>query len=312
MATIVAPLQHSPVEDAEVIRKACEGWGTNEKALISVLAHRYPHQRLEIRKAYQDRYHEDLIRCLESELRGDFERALYRWILDPADRDAVLANVALKNGKVDYRVIIEVSCTRTPEEFLAVKRAYMARYKHSLEEDVACHTTGDLRKLLVALVGVYRYDGDEINAKLAASEAEILHHAIKENEFNHEEIVRIVSTRSKTQLLATINRYKDTHDISITKTLAGNRENVLVDSLRAAIRCLTDKGKYFEKVLRNALNKSGTDEDDLTRVIVTRAEKDLRQIKDLYYKRNSVPVEQAVAKETHGHYEEFLLALLGN
>ncbi|KAK6928870.1 Annexin repeat [Dillenia turbinata] len=272
------------------------GWGTDEKALILVLAHRYPHQRMEIRNAYHHRYREDLIRRPESELRGDFERALYRWILDPADRDAVLANVALSEGKVDYRVIIEVSCTRTPEEFLATKRAYMARYKHSLEEPVI----------------FARYDGDEINAKLAASEAEMLHHAIKEHEFNHEEIIRIVSTRSKTQLLATTNCYKDDHKISITKTLASNRENVLVDALQAAIRCLTVKEKYFVKVLRNALDKSGTHEDDLTRIILTRAEKDLRQIKDLYYKRSSVPLEQAVAKETQGHYEDFLLALLGN
>lgn len=55
----------------------------------------------------------------------------------------------------------------------------------------------------------------------------------------------------------------------------------------------------------------GTDEDSLTRVIVTRAEKDLRIIKDLYYKKNSVSIEDTVAKETSGDYKAFLLTLLG-
>lgn len=65
------------------------------------------------------------------------------------------------------------------------------------------------------------------------------------------------------------------------------------------------------QVLRNAINRPGTDEDAITRVIVTRAEKNLREIKELYFKRNSVALEKAISKETSGHYKSFLLALLG-
>ena len=72
---------------------------------------------------------------------------MYRWILDPADRDAVLANVAVRKTSPDHHVIIEISCTRSPEELLAIRRAYQARYKLSLEEDVAAHTKGDIRKV---------------------------------------------------------------------------------------------------------------------------------------------------------------------
>jgi hypothetical protein len=55
----------------------------------------------------------------------------------------------------------------------------------------------------------------------------------------------------------------------------------------------------------------GTDEDGLTRVVVTRAEKDLKDIKELYYKRNSVHLEDSIAKEISGDYKKFLLTLLG-
>lgn len=72
---------------------------------------------------------------------------MYRWILDPEDRDAVLLNVAVRKEPVDYRVVVELSCVASPEEFLGIKRAYQARYKHSLEEDVAHHTKGDLRQV---------------------------------------------------------------------------------------------------------------------------------------------------------------------
>jgi annexin D len=55
----------------------------------------------------------------------------------------------------------------------------------------------------------------------------------------------------------------------------------------------------------------GTDENSLTRVITTRAEVDLKLVMEAYQKRNSVPLERAVAKDTTRDYEDILLALLG-
>ncbi|KAF3970118.1 hypothetical protein CMV_006153 [Castanea mollissima] len=320
MATIIVPENVSIHEDAENLQKACKGyivcslnidllirWGTDEKAIINILGHRNAIQRKQIRQAYEELYQEDLIKRLESELSGDFEKAVYRWILDPFDRDAVLANVATKKVETEFPVIIELSCIYSPEELLAVRRAYQSRYKRSLEEDVAAHTTGDLRKALTT----YRYDGPEINERLAKFEADILHEAIKDKIFNHEEVIRILTTRSKAQLKSSFNRYRDEHGTSITKKLLKDESNVLQKVLHAVIRCIDDPKKYYEKVLRNAIKRSGTDEDALTRVIVTRAEKDLKDLKKLYYEKNSVTLDHAVSKEIAGDYKKFLLTLLG-
>lgn len=72
-------------------------------------------------------------------------------------------------------------------------------------------------KLLFALAGTYRYDGEEINTELANTEAKILNDAITKGQFNDNEIIRILSTRSKAQLNTTFNCYKDTQNRSITK-----------------------------------------------------------------------------------------------
>ena len=77
---------------------------------------------------------------------------------------------------------------------------------------------------------------------------------------------------------------------------------------------MNTKNCYSEsimQVLRNAMESVGTDEEALTRVIVTRAEKDLKQINEVYYKRNSVHLENVVAKETSEEYKKFLLTLMG-
>ncbi|KHN34096.1 Annexin-like protein RJ4 [Glycine soja] len=238
MATLIAPSNHSPVEDAESLRKAVKGWGADGKAIIAILGHRNATQRTLIREAYQNLFQEDLIKRLESELSGDFE-------------------------------------------------------------------------LLVGLVSSFRYGGSEINAKLAQSEADALHEAIKNKNKSNDEIIRILTTRSKTQLVATFNRYRDDHGIAITKKLSDEGSDEFHKAANLAISCINDHKKYYEKVLRNAMEHLGTAEDALTRVIVTRAEKDLKEIKEVYYKRNSVHLEHAVAKETSGDYKKFLLSLMG-
>lgn len=63
--------------------------------------------------------------------------------------------------------------------------------------------------------------------------------------------------------------------------------------------------------MRNAINTVGMDEDALNRVIITRAEKDLKDIKELYFKRNNIALDDAIARNTSGDYEAFLLAILG-
>lgn len=49
------------------------GWGTNEKLIISILAHRNAAQRSMIRSVYAATYNEDLLKALDKELSSDFE-----------------------------------------------------------------------------------------------------------------------------------------------------------------------------------------------------------------------------------------------
>jgi len=72
-------------------------------------------------------------------------------------------------------------------------------------------------QLLVPLVSSFRYEGDEVNMTLAKSEAKILHEKISEKAYNHEELIRILTTRSKAQLNATLNHYNNEFGNSINK-----------------------------------------------------------------------------------------------
>lgn len=313
MATLKVPSTvPPPSEDCEQLQKAFAGWGTNEALIIQILAHRNGVQRKKIQETYYEAYGEDLLKDLDSELSSDFQRAVMLWTLEPAERDAYLANEATKKLTASNWVLMEIACSRSSDHLFCVRKTYHAKYKKSIEEDVAHHTSGDFRKLLVPLVSAFRYEGDAVNMSLAKSEAKIFNQKINDKAYNDDELIRILTTRSKPQLNATFNQYNDQFGKAITKDLKADPKDEYLKLLRSAIKCLTVPEKYYEKVLRLAINKLGTDEWGLTRVITTRAEVDLNRIAEEYQRRNSVPLDKAIAGDTSGDYEHMLLALMGH
>lgn len=86
-----------------------------------------------------------------------------------------------------------------------------------MELNKACLLLMHTLQLLVPLASTFRYEGPEVNMALARSEAKILHEKIHEKAYNHDELIRIVTTRSKAQLNATLNHYNNEFGNAINK-----------------------------------------------------------------------------------------------
>uniref|UniRef100_N1QVF4 Annexin n=1 Tax=Aegilops tauschii TaxID=37682 RepID=N1QVF4_AEGTA len=333
----------SPTEDAESIRKAVQGWGTDENALIEILGHRTAAQRAEIAVAYEGLYDKPLLRTLQDELSSHFKGAMTLWAMDPAARDAKLAYKALrkKGGDRHAWVLIEVACASSPDHLVAVRKAYCSAYGSSLEEDVAaCPLYKEPLKqarpcgswhsplffwsppwvhflllpllFLVRLVSSYRYGGEHVDGELARAEAADLHGAVAaKKQPLHGDVVRIVSSRSKPQLKATFQHYKQEHGKAIDEVLEGNRNDKLSAMLKTAVWCLTSPEKHFAEVIRSSIIGLGTDEESLTRAIVSRAEVDMKKVKEEYKVRYKTTVTKDVVGDTSGYYQGILLTLIG-
>ena len=66
----------SAQQDADALRNAMKGFGTDEDALIKIVANRTNQQRMQIKEAYKTSFGRDLISDLKSELRGKLEDAM--------------------------------------------------------------------------------------------------------------------------------------------------------------------------------------------------------------------------------------------
>ncbi|XP_042463117.1 annexin D3-like [Zingiber officinale] len=316
MTTItVPPSPLSPDEDANKLRKAFQGLGTDEKTVIEILSHRSAGQRLAIAKAYAHLYGESLLERLHSELSGDFRKAVMLWTMDPAERDAKLANKALKRkGDRDLWVIIEVACASSPDHLVAVRKAYCSLYSSSMEEEVAqsFSTVHPLSKLLVRLLTSYRYSGDHVDSELAKYEAAQLSDAVKSNQIGRDDVIRILSSRNKSQLKETFKYYNENYGKHIVEDIEVIDKSQFTTLLKTAIWCLASPENHFAEVVRTSVVGLGTDEDSLTRAIVTRAEIDLEKIKEEYKIRYKTTLRADVIGDTSGDYKRFLLALVGS
>ena len=78
------------------------------------------------------------------------------------------------------------------------------------------------------------------------------------------------------------------------------------------VRCIKDKPAYFAKKLHDAMDGLGTNDEVLARVIVTRAECDMVQIKEAFHKNYNESLAKWIEDDTSGDYKDLLLALVGD
>ncbi|KAI8545950.1 hypothetical protein RHMOL_Rhmol07G0077500 [Rhododendron molle] len=327
MATLRVPdAVPPPSEDCERLKEAFKGWGTDEKAIIWVLGHRNASQRKKIRETYQQLYKESLIDQLQSELSGDFGKAMILWTYDPPERDARLANEALKSRKksiTQLQIIVEIACANTPHHLMAVRQAYCSLFDCSLEEDIVSNVPLPVRKnfqfncsldiaqVLLGLVSSYRYDKELVDMNVANEEAAKLHDAIEKKRLDHGDVVWILSTRNIFQLKATFECYQQKYENNIYQDINSCGSDILVSVLRIVIWCIDSPEKHFAEVIRASIVGFGTDEDSLTRAIIARAEIDMMKIRAEYLNANKTSLDDAVIGDTSGYYLDFLMTLLG-
>ncbi|CAL8091830.1 unnamed protein product [Calicophoron daubneyi] len=166
----VEALCHSlPDLDAIQLRKAMEGAGTDEDALIEILASRTKDQIAKCKEAYTRIYKSrNLEADIKSETHRHFERALVALLqnnrdqstnVNPADarRDAEqLYQAGEKKLGTDEATFNSILCSRSFAHLREVFKQYEILTHHEFERAIKHETSGDLSDVFMAIVAVAR------------------------------------------------------------------------------------------------------------------------------------------------------------
>lgn len=298
-------------KEAEILRKAMKGIGTDEKAIITVMTGCSCAQRQQMMIDYKTLYGKDLISNLKGELKGKLEEVVLALMMTHAQFDAHQLRKAMKGLGTDESLLIEILCSRTNSEIVDIKEAYKKEFQRNLEKDVVSETSGHFRRLLVSMLQAARDETNNVDWNKAKADAKALYDAgekklgTDESTFNS-----ILATRNYAQLRAIFDEYGKLSKYSIEQSIKREMSGDLEKGMLTIVDCVRNAGKYFATKLYKSMKGLGTDDDTLIRVIVSRCEVDMVEIKQEFKAQYNQTLEKFIEGDTSGDYRKILLALV--
>ena len=233
----VLALYTDPIEyDADELRAAMKGLGTNEDTLIEIIASRPPHVLKAIIAKFKEKYNRDLEKDVKSETSGTLRKLLIALLqcgrgtnTNPNQAQcAEIAQEIYKAGEkklgTDESVFNKYFCTLSPHELAAVSREYHKLSGHTILQAIDKEFHGDSKKTLRTIV----------YATLSPSEyfATRVNDAVKGLGTKEHLLIRVLVSRSEIDMPKIKQYYKQLYGkdmvADIKSDISGEYQNLMV------------------------------------------------------------------------------------
>lgn len=235
---VVVALFYTPIDyDCFQLRKAVKGLGTDEDALIEILATRSSNVIEEIKKRYSEMYPgRTLIKDVEGDTSGKFKKILLALLeakrpesaqpdLAECENCAKLLVEATEKKKVDIDTFIKIFTEKSKEEFFRIAQLYYKLTKNTLLQAVEKGFSGDSKE---ALIGI-------IYAMLSPSEyfAKKVYKSVKGLGTDNTTLIRILITRDEEDMPKIKQFYKQLYKKDMIEAIkddtSGNYQKILIE-----------------------------------------------------------------------------------
>jgi hypothetical protein len=279
--------------------------------LIKIMCSLTNDQRQLLKDYYISAYGETLEEVLKDKLSGNFEDCMVALLDLPEVYDAKLLNKAISGAGTDEDLLSEVIATRPKWRLEEIKEQYEKLYKVTLEEDIKGDTSGIYQKLLVALISGGRSENVYPNETMCKQLCEELYNKEQDDKDKDEDFfIKTFAVRSTAEIAIVAKMYQKKYKSSLfnilEKKFSGDEKNLFITLLKAIL----NPSKYFAERIHEALTKFSVDNKLLIRVLVTRDEIDMPEIKKWYKKLYNEEMNDTIKNKLKGEYLDLIVELI--
>ena len=297
-------------KDVQALRNSLSGAGTDEATIIKIVANRNNTQRQQLKAYYNQKYNRDLVFDLKSDLSGKFEDAIVALFDDPYVYDAKSLHNAMKGMGTDEDTCIEILCTRPNWYLKNIITAYANLYGKDLIKDIKSEFSGNLEKIMVAILSCTRSENTQPNQQTIEQYAQqLIKGGIKRLGTDEKLFINILTKCSTQELQLLSQVYEKQAGESLLKSIDKEFSGKLKKTLKTIIFANTIPSEYFATRVYEAVKGAGTKDKMLMRILITRDEVDMPQIKQCFQKLYGKDMVQVVKNDTMGDYKKLLVEL---
>ena len=291
-------------KDVEDLKKLIEN--LDYSAMTDFVTRKSHKERMKLRQIYKIKYGEDLMTEFKSNLSGVYKKIILALFTDPVefDIDSIYHSIKTDGSK---NVLIEIFASRPDWYLNKIKNLYSRKYNIELEDHIKEDTLDDFKKLLLLILECKRNINQAPDFDYCKKLAEDLEQEESEK-LGIDSSINSIFIQSSPQELITISReYNKSTQKLITQTIDQNFKGNVKKLLNSILMAKISPSEYYANLVHEAINDS--DEYMLLRVLVSRAEIDLDQIKKYYKKLYGSNVEDDVKNKDSGEYSNLLIAI---
>ena len=283
----------------------------DENNIIKIVTNRTNYQLQQIKEAYNTLYKSDLIKDLKKALSGHFKDVVVGLFYTPIDYDCYHLRKAIKGIGTDENALIEILCTRPSNVIEEIKKRYGEMYPgRNLLKDIEGDTSGNFKKILRNLLTVNRTPDKQPNIGECKIYAKRLYEAgEKRLGTNEDAFTQIFTEKSPSEFMCIAQFYYKLTKHTLIQAVENEFSFDSKKCLIALIYAILSPSEYFAKLVYKAIKGLGTDNTTLIRVLVSRHEIDMPQIKQYYKKNYKKDMIEDIKGDTSGNYRKILVEL---
>lgn len=296
----VRPFPHfHPERDVVYLQHALEQKDVN--TIVRILTNRSNAQRQSLARTYKIFSQKELDAGLKKVLSGDLQSLILGLMMTQEQFEAHRLRKAMEGVGTDEETLLEILCTRTPQQLSDITAAYNQEYKRDLEKDLITETSGDFSKLIVSLLK------KENGPTVVDQDVKTLSEELKNKKPAAEIWMNILTTRNPDHLKTVLSKLELELEQTVDEALEGHFKGLLSGDLRKGLKtlvhCIQNKPLYLAQRIQNMKVPL------VQGVMVSHGEEDLLSIRVAYLQATGTSLYTALQKQFKGELQQALLAI---